>query len=319
MSTQNLLDLKLHKVTNETYNNLVESENLDGTALYLTPEVPITVKTNRGSLEVDGEEINLVGGDSVTVKADNNTKTITVSVASGDTDNEGIVKLSSDPGDYTTVAATPLGVQKAFATNYITAGQLEGSPLGDKATAEGDNVYAAGNASHAEGTNTATIGTNAHAEGNSSGSIKERCAHVTSSSDFDTLSSAFASQGAFSVAFGNASHIEGLDNIAYGDYSHAEGTNTTAKGTASHAGGIGTIASAEAQTVIGKYNQEDTEDKALFIVGNGTGNSDKQRSNAFVVYKDGSIGINLKGTFYKLQGGAEGDVSLSEDTITIIF
>lgn len=52
--------------------------------------------------------------------------------------------------------------------------------------------------------------------------------------------------------------------------------------------GIGTIVSAEFQTVVGKYNVADNE--ALFIVGNGT--SDTDRSNAFVVYKNGSIEIN---------------------------
>lgn len=51
----------------------------------------------------------------------------------------------------------------------------------------------------------------------------------------------------------------------------------------------GVVSKGESQTVIGKYNKE-LGDEALFIVGNGT--SATERSNAFVVYKDGSIEIN---------------------------
>lgn len=54
--------------------------------------------------------------------------------------------------------------------------------------------------------------------------------------------------------------------------------------------GIGTKATAQAQTVIGKYNKEN--DEALFIIGNGTGESSSDRSNAFEVLKNGSVSIN---------------------------
>jgi hypothetical protein len=54
----------------------------------------------------------------------------------------------------------------------------------------------------------------------------------------------------------------------------------------SHASGLGTRATVTAQTVIGKYNKEDN--KALFVVGVGTGDADANRANAFTVGNDGT-------------------------------
>lgn len=51
--------------------------------------------------------------------------------------------------------------------------------------------------------------------------------------------------------------------------------------------GDGTIASSEAQTVLGRYNVEDTGGQYALIVGNGTGDAD--RSNALAVKWDGDI------------------------------
>lgn len=66
--------------------------------------------------------------------------------------------------------------------------------------------------------------------------------------------------------------------------------NNEAQAKFSHASGTGTIATIEAQMVAGKYNAQDNE--ALFIVGNGTSNTD--RKNALVVKTDGSVIANNK-------------------------
>lgn len=65
------------------------------------------------------------------------------------------------------------------------------------------------------------------------------------------------------------------------------GTKSVGGGNNSHAGGLGTIASEDNQTAIGQYNATNTN--ALFIVGNGT--SEENRQNAFTVNKDGSVYI----------------------------
>lgn len=74
---------------------------------------------------------------------------------------------------------------------------------------------------------------------------------------------------------------------AIGNYSVAEGRDVEASGYCSHAGGIGTIAESTGQTVIGRYNAEDTGKMHAFIVGNGTSNT--ARSNAFAVDWYGNV------------------------------
>lgn len=97
-----------------------------------------------------------------------------------------------------------------------------------------------------------------------------------------TIASFAHAEGCYSVAFGNYSHVENLGNAALGQASHSEGYMTTAIGDFSHTGGQGTIAKGSAQTVIGQYNDPNTED--LFIIGNG--DSEDERSNILSVNKD---------------------------------
>lgn len=122
--------------------------------------------------------------------------------------------------------------------------------------AEGRNTTAGGNESHAEGSFTKAYGASSHAEGEST------------------------------YADGLYSHAEGCYTHAYGVSSHAEGWKTYANAQYAHAGGYYTIADQESQTAIGKYNDNTTATSALFVVGNGT--SDTDRKNAFTVNKDGS-------------------------------
>lgn len=75
------------------------------------------------------------------------------------------------------------------------------------------------------------------------------------------------------------------DETILSEGAHAQGIDTIACAKGSFTGGIGTIASEEGQTSLGKYNKEDSD--ALFIVGNGE--SEEERSNAFVVKKNGAI------------------------------
>jgi hypothetical protein len=95
--------------------------------------------------------------------------------------------------------------------------------------------------------------------------------------------------GAVSRNGASYAHAEGNSTQALGEASHAEGKDTKATGNYSHAGGLGTIASEEAQTVIGKYNQVDSD--ALFIVGDGSASTP---SNAFVVKTDGTVWAGTK-------------------------
>lgn len=131
-----------------------------------------------------------------------------------------------------------------------------------------------------------------------------------------TASDSFAfAEGEDTTASGWAAHSEGSTTIASGFYAHAEGEGTTAIGEAAHSQGYYTAANGKYshaagyhttaenyQYVVGKYNSArnpitsvdtvySTSDSvtttypALFIIGNGTG--DTSRSNAFTVYANG--------------------------------
>ena len=84
-------------------------------------------------------------------------------------------------------------------TDYVTAGQLEGSTLGTKATAEGYNTIAEGQYSHAEGYNTIAKGDYSHAEG-----------YYTTTENNSTSIRAAHAEGAYTLAEGGGSHAEGI-------------------------------------------------------------------------------------------------------------
>lgn len=84
--------------------------------------------------------------------------------------------------------------------------------------------------------------------------------------------------------------IRSIGTYRAGRTTHVEGEETLALGDASHANGLGTVATAEAQTVVGKYNS--ISNNSLFIVGNGL--LDSSRSNAFTVNADGTATIGAE-------------------------
>ena len=145
---------------------------------------------------------------------------------------------------------------------------------GSSSHAEGDNTTASGNYSHAEGNNTTASGDYSHTEG-----------YYTKASGMYSHT-----EGYYTKASSSSSHAEGGSTTASGNRSHAEGSATTASGDYSHAGGYHTTANQTYQTVIGAYNtyngSENNKIDKLFVVGNGTDNNN--RSNAFIVDKDGN-------------------------------
>ena len=141
----------------------------------------------------------------------------------------------------------------SFAMNQNTS-----IAIGDYAFIEGKDNSAEGKCAHAEGWGSDAHGEASHAEGDS------------------------YTEGAYSHAEGY-----GMTIGEESEYSHAEGYGTSTYARASHAGGLYTWATAEAQTVIGKYNEEDNN--KAFIIGNGTGQNQNQRSNAFSVDWEGNV------------------------------
>lgn len=199
---------------------------------------------------------------------------------------------------------------ESTASGYVSHAEgYKTEASGKTSHSEGSYAKATGECAHAEGRYTNAIGLYSHAEG--SGTTQNLTGKTA-----DQILQMFESKTWLSAAVGQNSHVEGTQNLAYGqqahaensrnlakgnhshaegmytkalgEYSHTEGFETVARGNQSHAGGLRTIASADSQTVIGRYNKENTN--ALFIVGNGS--SVDNRSNAFEVVEEG---INIGG------------------------
>ena len=120
--------------------------------------------------------------------------------------------------------------------------------------------------------------------------------------------------GKNNTASGNYSHAEGYNTEASSSYSHAGGYNTIASGYCSHAEGNNTIADSNAQTVLGKYNIEDSLGTFAVIIGNGDFSN---RRNALTVDWNGIVNCANIGSFYQATG-ASGTISTTAGTITPI-
>ncbi len=127
----------------------------------------------------------------------------------------------------------------------------------------------------------------------------------TSASASQSLSAGSGStaSGISSFAAGQNTHSDGRASAAFGEYTTAWGENslalggyTSAEGNASIAAGWGSTAYHDDSLVAGLFNDpllqisdKDSPDRPLFLIGNGT--SDSNRSNAFEVYANGDVYI----------------------------
>jgi hypothetical protein len=199
------------------------------------------------------------------------TRTIGDSAIALGSSNEALSKNAFASGCGTTAYGS-YSHTEGFGTSAGYAAHSEGINTradGAGAHTEGINTYAK-YAGHAEGKGTSAPGNHGHAEG----------------SGTQALGTSSHAEGLDTIAKADQTHTEGYHTIAIGDKSHAEGNSTEARGPNSHAGGLGTIAAGDSQTAIGAYNAIDED--AYLLVGNGTGTSEKERSNAFGVRKDGT-------------------------------
>lgn len=154
-------------------------------------------------------------------------------------------------------------------------------------------------------------------DGIANGSIRTSST-AAETTEYRLGNAAFAS-GQGTKASGNFSKATNFGTNASGAYSSAEGRETQAKGSASHAGGYGTIAGGKNQTVIGKFNIEDTSEEYAFIIGDGE-NTDS-RANLFTVAWDGEVQVDGKKLATEEYVGANGgkidSISVNGNTQTI--
>ena len=114
----------------------------------------------------------------------------------------------------------------------------------------------------------------------------------------------------------------GIDNVVTNQCGIALGNSNKVSGVASAAIGSELKVSSHEQTVVGRYNIEDIDDKYAFIVGNG--GSDTNRSNALAVCYDGDVEINGKsvnnpfmGSVFHHYGNAETILTADKKRINI--
>ena len=177
----------------------------------------------------------------------------------------------------------------------------------------GNTVAAGGAGSHAEGQSNTIHGECAHAEGHYTivgysgyadfGDFSHTEGNGTQTYGIYSHAEGYQTTAGATTAYswGYASHAEGANTIALGRGSHAEGRGSIAYGACTHAGGLYTIASGSVgadvdfgtvvftQTAYGKYNKRDNT-TSLFVVGDGTGDSDALRHDILRV-ESGSVQV----------------------------
>jgi hypothetical protein len=205
---------------------------------------------------------NTVNAGSAFVHGYNNTSLANYSHAEGNGGN--------------TINALAAGSHAEGTGNTIHGEAAHAEGQGTTVGYSGFNTF--GDYSHTEGNGTQTYGVHSHAEG------------------YQTIAGATTDW-----FWGEASHAEGANTIALGRGSHAEGRGSIAYGACTHAGGLYTIASGSVspteafsnvnftQTAYGKYNKRENT-TSLFVVGDGTGDSDALRHDILRV-ESGSVQV----------------------------
>lgn len=173
--------------------------------------------------------------------------------------------FDSAPPDGSTISVqyhTASTMTKAF----TFGSRKPNTTVGGMSYAEGYNVTASGSCTHAEGYTTVASGSYSHAEGYGS-KADEMYSHA---------------EGYRTTASGIDAHSEGQNTVASGSHSHAGGYDSIASGMYSFVHGLGLRAVKPFQAVFGQYNKEDSSTSGtpeyLFIVGNGTSESDRKNA-----------------------------------------
>jgi hypothetical protein len=195
---------------------------------------------------------------------------------------------------------------------------------GSYSNASADYSFAFGNGSHATSNSAVAIGNSADATAqyslatgySTTASGNYSSAFNSGSTASGTASAAFGYQctasGSYSFASGFSSTASGLGSMAMGlnntsslNYSTAMGSNTTASGLYSFTCGYSTTAPSLCEVAVGLYNTTYAGNPTsliatdrIFVVGNGTGSS--ERNNAITVLKNGCTGIGVDAPSYTL-------------------
>lgn len=197
----------------------------------------------------------------------------------------------------------------AFRVGYVSANQWDKNNIGYASAAFGNNTKAFGESSAAFGSNSEAIGASAFAIG----SETKAPGIYSFATGYRTIANGYAAStfGENTIAGNHYTIATGMFTRAIGAASFTSGASTSANGYASFATGLDGIVNAEfgvvsgrrnvnnayASLVIGTFNDSIIGSSKttfvatdpVFIVGNGT--ADNERSNAFLVRKNGDATI----------------------------
>lgn len=214
------------------------------------------------------------------------------------------VETSTSQVKYVKFVVTYITQSKEREYTYYTFGDRNDYlNAGDRSFAQGIYNIANGKCSHAEGESSQAIGDYSHAECHRT----KANGNYSHSEGYETkaIGNASHAEGKITKAYGVGSHAEGrgtsAGNNTTGNAAHAEGFSTIAEADYSHAQNIGTIAGSESQTVMGRLNVADRNNKYALIIGNGnltninltTDTAYGMPSNAFTVSWEGNVEMAL--------------------------
>jgi len=206
---------------------------------------------------------------------------------------------------------TASGIESTALGAETVASEAQATAMGDGTTASGPNATAMGGGSIASGGSATAMGFDTEASGDFATAIGRSTTAskrgATAMGRFPTASGDAATAMGFSTtassanatAMGSETTANGISATAMGSETTASdfaatamGEQTTASGEASTAMGNGTIASNFTSLSVGSYNDANSTagGLALFVVGNGTGNSD--RSDALLLTSNGTLKIS---------------------------
>ena len=182
----------------------------------------------------------------------------------------GINTAASERGAAAIGLGTEASAEAALATGKNTSAfQENATAMGEGTTASGRNATAMGDVTLASGFAATAMGSDTKA--------------------IDFLATAMGNK---TIARGANSTAMGLSTEASGNEATAMGHGTTASGEAATAMGNGTTAANFTSLSIGSYNDANStaDGLTLFVVGNGTGSSD--RSDALLLTANGTLKIS---------------------------
>lgn len=247
----------------------------------------------------DGNATALLGKENIATESYVNDAVASINVISdwSDITNKPYIERGEGSGSVITAGTSATSQANTAKGEFSRAGGRSTKSLGKSSTTEGIHTIATGNNSFANGDKSLAIGSNAFAIGSGiqyTGEIPykvnaegKQTNEVDATSLAATIKDAWDNGTNYHAAIGAGSSVLGRACLAPGSYSMAAGERARANGTRSFAFGYNVTAAGNEQTVVGKFN--DSDNKALFIVGNGKSANDP--SNAFKVNENGTATI----------------------------